>query len=196
MFRLAPCVALCCWLASPVAAQDAAPTPQTPPPPRATGPSWIVQVTELRTSVPLDPKKDADGLQAELEQLKKDGKVEMIETIRLSALEGLQAMAQFGRQAAVTTGTAQGMPGRTVRNIQMMQVGTMVRVTAAQQEGKVLLELSYEASRLGEPRNEDTPPDIISVTCNTTLAVSPGQTVLAGGMSSNQSTFLLVSIEP
>jgi hypothetical protein len=195
MFRLAPCIALLCWLSSQAAAQDDKLQPPMPSPPVTSLASYVIQVTELHTNVPIDAKMDSKELLGKLEQLKKDGTVELLETVRLSALEGQESMAQFGRQAAVTAGTSQVVPGRAVRNIHMTQVGTLVRVTARRHEGKVLLKLTYEASRLGEQANQDSPPDVVSVQCNTTLAVAPGQTVLAGSMFSATSTLLLVSVE-
>lgn len=193
MFRFILGISVLGWLWSQAGAQDDKPQP---PPPAAAGASHIVRVTELRANVPLNLKTDSTGLLAAVEQLQKEGKADLIETVRIAALDGQEAMAQFGRHAAVTTGTMQGPPGRSVRSIQMTQVGTLVRVTTQQLDGKVLLKLTYEASRLGAPVNEDIPPDVISVQCNTTLALSPGETVLAGGMSSSQSTFLLVTVEP
>ena len=195
MFRLVPCIAFLCWLSSQAAAQDDKPQPQMPSPPVTSLASYVIQVTELHTNVPIDSKMDSKELLDKFEQLKKDGKVELLETIRLSALEGQESMAQFGRQAAVTAGTSQVMPGRAVRNIQMTQVGTLVRVTVQRHEDEVLLKLTYEASRLGEQANQDSPPDVVTVQCNTTLAVGPGQTVLAGSMFSANSTLLLVSVE-
>jgi type II secretory pathway component GspD/PulD (secretin) len=192
MFRFVLGITVLGWLSSQAGAQDDKPQP---PPPVTAGAAHIVQVTELRANVPLALKTDSTELLAAVEQFQKDGKVDLLETVRIAALDGQEAMAQFGRQTAVTTGTTQSAPGRTVRSIQMMQVGTLVRVTTQRQDGQVLLKLTYEASRLGEPVNEDSPPDVISVQCNTTLAVSPGQTVLAGGMSSGNSTLLLVTVE-
>ena len=166
-----------------------------PSPPVTSLASYVIQVTELHTDVPIDAKMDSEELLDKFEQLKQDGKVELLKTVRLSALEGQESMAQFGRQTAVTDGTSQVMPGRAVRNIRMTQVGTLVRVTVQRHEDEVLLKLTYEASRLGEQANQDSPPDVATVQCNTTLAVGRGQTVLAGGMFSANSTLLLVSVE-
>ena len=193
MFRFLLGITLLGWLSSHAGAQDGKPQP---PPPVAAGASHIVQVTELRANVPLAPTMDSKELLAAVEQIRKEGKADLIETVRIAALDGQESMAQFGRQTAITTGTSQSAPGRMVRSIQMTQVGTLVRVTTQSQDGKTVLKLTYEASRLGEPVNEDSPPDVISVQCNTTLVLSPGETVLVGGLSSAQSTFLLVTVEP
>jgi hypothetical protein len=195
MFRLVPRIAFLCWLSSQAAAQDDKPQPPMSSPPVTSLASYVIQVTELHTNVPIDAKMDSKELLGKFEQLKKDGTVELLETVRLSALDGQESMAQFGRQAAVTAGTSQVMPGRAVRNIQMREVGTLVRVTVQRHEGKVLLNLTYEASRLGEQANQDSPPDVATVSCKTTLAVGPGQMVLAGSMFSATSTLLLVSVE-
>lgn len=104
-------------------------------------------------------------------------------------------MVQFGRRATVTVGRTSAGPGRpTARHTQQQEVGTQVRVLASQQEGKVLLKLSYNASRLEGEGTEDSPPDTSTVQFDTTLLLEPGTPTLVGGTSSKTGSYLLVSV--
>ena len=76
----------------------------------------------------------------------------------------------------------------------MQDVGTSVRVTAVPQGGKILLKLSYEASRFEGEAEEDSPPDTVKLQFNTTLLIEPGKPTLVGGSSADGSHLLMVSI--
>lgn len=157
--------------------------------------TYVVQFTEFRfKEAPESPLTTKDILQS-FEQLRKDGRLEIIETVRLSALEQCEAMVQFGRSVAVTTGATALPNGRSNRQFQFRQVGTLVRVTAQPKQEKILLNVMYEASRLGPETKEDAPQDINQVTFNTTLMIEPGRPTLVGSDSADTSSLLLVTIE-
>ena len=87
-------------------------------------------------------------------ELKENGDIEIVETIRLSALPSFESMMQMGKRATVTVGVSNA-PGRgQTRQMQQQMIGTMVRLTAEPSDGKALLKLSYEASRF-EGRGTD-----------------------------------------
>jgi hypothetical protein len=166
--------------------------------------SYVVQLTEFRFHNAADPKLSAADIVRTFQQPNAEETLELIETVRLSALESHETTVQFGRNAALTVGVANfsGAPnfpgGRNTRQIQYRQVGTLVRLTAQSQEEKVLLKLTYEVSRL-EGRAPDDPeadsPDVIVIQFNTTLLVEPGKPTLVGGTSAEPTNFLLVSVE-
>ena len=155
--------------------------------------SYVVQLTEFRLKSSSNPALTASDIVASFEQMSGDGMVDVVEIVRLSALAGFETVAQFGKMATVTVGVAQPFGGRgSARQIQ--NVGTVVRITAFSQEEKVLLKLTYEATRLRDSPQEDIPPDAVTVSVNTTLLIEPGKPTLVAGTSADATTFLLVSI--
>ncbi|HYW78358.1 MAG TPA: hypothetical protein VE890_02240 [Thermoguttaceae bacterium] len=130
-----------------------------------------------------------------LDQLRKDGKIDLLETVRLSALEGHESMVRFGKLTTVTVAVQGIGQGRTVRRTDSRDVGTLVRLTARPEGEAILLTLQYEASRLDGPGQEDAPPDTGTVGVTTTMLIEPGQPTLAGSCRSDKTTLLIVSIE-
>jgi type II secretory pathway component GspD/PulD (secretin) len=151
-----------------------------------------------------DPKLSAADIVQAFQQPKAEETLQVMETVRLSALEGHEAMVQFGKNAAVTVGVtnfsgAPNFPGGrgNARQVQYRQVGTLVKLTAQSQADKVLLKLSYEVSRLegGSPDGpEADAPDMSVIQFNTTLLLEPGKPTLVGGTSAESTNFLLVSV--
>ncbi len=155
----------------------------------------VVQLTEFRMKKASDVHLSSSEIVKSFEEMKADGDIEVIETIRLSALPGHESMMQIGKTATVVVGVANA-PGRgQVRQRQQQIIGTMVRLTAEPIDGKVLLKLSYEASRFEGEGSDDVPPDMKTFQVNTTLVLDPSQTVLVGGTSAESSTFLAVAVK-
>ena len=74
------------------------------PPPKnraATLQAYIVRLTEIRLSDLLDQNLSAKEVLKSLEQMKKEGKVEMMETVQLSVLDENDSVAQFQRSVPV-----------------------------------------------------------------------------------------------
>jgi hypothetical protein len=166
--------------------------------------SYVVQLTEFRFANAVDPKLTAAHIVHAFQQADAEKSFELIETVRLTALESHETMVQFGRNTAVTVGVANfsGAPnfpgGRNTRQTQYRQVGTLVRLTAQSQAEKVLLKLSYEVSRLEAQAPDDLEadsPDVIVIQFDTALLIEPGKPTLVGGTSAEPSNFLLVSVE-
>ena len=154
----------------------------------------IVHLTEFRLKKPMDESVSTNEILKSLSEMKDNGEVEVIETIRLSALPTYESMVQIGKKATVTVGVMRAPGGGQNRTMQQQAIGTMVRVTAEPVDGKTRLKLSYEASRFeGEGTNE-SPPDTKTFQINTTLLLERSKTVLVGGSSADSSTFLAVSI--
>ena len=156
---------------------------------------YIVQLTEFRWKKSADTKMSSSDIVKALEEMKDTGDVEMIETIRLSALLGYENMMQICKRVSVTVGVMIA-PGRgQTRQTQQQMVGTMVRITVEPANGKTLLKLSYEASRFEGEGTEDSPPDTKTFQVNSTLLLDDSKTALVGGTSAESTTFLAVSVK-
>jgi len=156
---------------------------------------YIVQLTEFRMKKASDAKISASDIIKALDEMKDNGEIEIVETIRLSAFPGLKSMVQIGRIATVTTGVISA-PGRVQhRQSQRQDIGTLVELTADPSNGKVLLNLAFEASRFDDEGTETTPPDTTTFAINTTLLLTPGKTTFVGGTSADGSSFLAVSVK-
>ncbi|MBI1313127.1 hypothetical protein GC176_17695 [bacterium] len=155
--------------------------------------SYVVQLTEFRLNESADPTMKPQDIVKTFEKLTKDGKVDVIETVRLSALENYPSMAQFGRTAAVTTGVSISQRGRVPLK-QQRQIGTLVQFTATPHNEKVLLKLQYEASRFDGAINDESSPDTLTTHFETTLLIAPGVPSLVGATTAGTTSVLLVSI--
>lgn len=183
--------ALVALFALPLSGQDAAISSDQPRKPN----SYIVTITEFQldtSAVDVPPAEIA----SKFEQLKKDGHVDWVETVRLSVLEGHQSTVQFGKTVALTTGMSQTASGRTSRQSTDRQLGTAVKISAHSNGERVGLELDYQSSRIdGSTQEEGLRPDIATMQVETAVLMSPGSPTLIAGMSGSDSTFLLVSVK-
>jgi type II secretory pathway component GspD/PulD (secretin) len=137
----------------------------------------------------------ADGAEitaAKIVELDKQGKLSSASRISLSLLENLPASAQFGENAPLVTGRQEGgFPGGGRSSMYSMQnLGTTVQATArVEQDGKILVELTVERSRLApaKPAEGDAAPEprrIIHQNTRTSVRVASGSSVLVGGQQS------------
>ena len=72
---------------------------------------------------------------------------------------------------------------------------TVAEILAASKDGKTLLILAYETSRLAVEKSEESQPDVSNFQVSTSLLLEDGKTVLAGGSHSATGSFLVVSIK-
>ena len=155
--------------------------------------SYVVQLTEFRWKGAADLALSPRELARAADQLRKDGKLDVIETVRLSALESHESMVHFGKNVPVPTSVAETRQGR-VRSVQFREVGTIVQLTAARKGGKVALELKYAAARLNGEGAGDLPPDTLLTQFKTTLMIEPGTPTLVGSTTAQPASLLMVSI--
>ena len=155
--------------------------------------SFIVQLTEYRLKQPLDPSRSVSEILASLAKPGDNEEYQPIETIRLSALSGTESTAQFGRRVNVTIGTTTNRGG-TVKNVQAVDVGTLVRVTPALQAGKVALKLEFESSRIEGDASADSPPDISTTQIKTTQLLELGKPSLVGSTTSTANSVILITV--
>ncbi|MCA9053261.1 MAG: hypothetical protein KDA75_05455 [Planctomycetaceae bacterium] len=105
--------------------------------------------------------------------------------LHVQAIEGQQCHVQIGGTQAVQE-SRMGDPRGGFRTAYHQEpTGSILQVTAARRSSKVLLELSYESTQLGESGNADVPTRKETLVINSTLSVNPGKAVLAGSMQTS-----------
>jgi type II secretory pathway component GspD/PulD (secretin) len=143
-------------------------------------------VAELPGGSDATPRFDADFevAVAEVLKLQADGDAAMLKRIQLTSLEGKSSTVQVGQTQATVAGQTFGPGGRQQRSYQMENVGTIVEVTPRiATDGRVLVDLSFEMSRLARSKPDDenpediAPPAHVTATLKSSLALPNGQTV-------------------
>ncbi|MCG8653656.1 MAG: hypothetical protein MI861_27710 [Pirellulales bacterium] len=158
--------------------------------------SFNLRITEFSLQSPPGHQASNEQILKLLTDSKDKHGVSQLETLRLSALEGREAMVQFGRRASITTGrVSNGRGGLVQRQTQFIEVGTIVRVEGKIRGDRCELELSYEASRLRGENTEDSPPDIVTSQLSGSYVAKIGQPVLLGGTDSGSTSFLVLTVE-
>lgn len=157
--------------------------------------SYMLELTQLRWNAPGERLPDPKTLLTSLAQLRESGKLTDAETIQLSVLEGQKCSAQFGRQIMIATATTTVPGGRgAVRSMQSLDVGTMVRAMIVRQQDKLQVELSYEASQLAEPKQEEISPTTTRFSADSTLLLAPGELIVVASRNADTSIVLLARI--
>ena len=67
-------------------------------------------------------------------------------------------------------------------------------MTAEPVDDKIRVSVRYAASRIQGERPEDGPPDIVSITLQSQLLVSPGNRVLLGGANGASSSYAAITV--
>lgn len=144
-------------------------------------------------------------------QLEKQGKLAALTRVRLTTLENVSGMVQFGERVGVATGRTftagprggggadgPGGPGGAraepfgATSYTYQNMGTLVTATPrVEDDGSIVLELMVEQSRLADqppmPEGERpsfSPGRTVVITSKTTLRVPPGKSVVTGGKRS------------
>ena len=154
---------------------------------------FVVQFTEFRFKHAPEVNRTANEIVQSFDQLNKEGKIERIESVRLSVLEYHESTSQFGRTTSVTTGVTRTAQGQQ-RSVSNVPLGTMIQVTATPQDSKVLLKVAYTASRIDEALIEEKQPEVVNIQFNTTLLLDIGKATLVGGIAAEANDFLMVTI--
>lgn len=156
--------------------------------------SFLVQFTEFRFKQSPDVNRTSSEIVQSFDQLNKEGKIELVQTVRLNVLEYHENMVQIGKNASVISGITRTAQGMQQQSRQSVSVGTLVQVKATPQDSKVLLKVAYTASRMDDNEPEEKQSDIATVTFNSTLLLEIGKATLVGGMTSDTNNFLMVNI--
>ena len=156
--------------------------------------SFFVQFTEFRFKHSLDVHRTSSEIVQTFDQLLKDGKIELVQTVRLTVPEHHENMMQIGKLTSVISGVTRTPQGLQQQSRQNVTLGTLVQVKATPQEGKVLLKVAYTVSRMDDNLPEEKQPDTVTVTFNSTLLLDIGKATLVGGITSDTNDFLMVTI--
>ena len=155
--------------------------------------SFLVQFTEFRFKHAPDVSRTSNEIVQSFEQLNKEGKIELVQSVRLNVIEYHENMVQISKNVSVVSGVTQTALGQQ-RSRQSMSIGTLVQVKATPQDSKVLLKVAYTASRMDDNEPEEKPSDIATITFNSTLLLEIGKASLIGGVTSDTNNFLMVTI--
>ncbi len=155
--------------------------------------SYTLTVVEFRMKTPESGTVNADSIAKDFEKLAAAGSLTMSESVRVSLLESFPTNVLFGKSITVTMGVTQGVNGKA-RNMTQRQIGTTVKASAEPKKDKVLVKLSYQATRnLGEVK-EDVAPDMETINVDTSLLLEIGKRVVVASSTGSDSGFLLVTV--
>jgi len=154
----------------------------------------VATLTEYRFKTPIDPKIDVTELLKQTSEFQKQGLLESIETLRVSFREGTEFTFQLGKQVPFVTGTNVSASGKTMQNIQIREVGLMLKLLATKEEGKININLEYDAARLEESK-DDSPATVSKMRIGTKLLMESKKPVIVSNTSGDKSSILLLQIE-
>ncbi|MEY4565420.1 MAG: hypothetical protein RLY14_390 [Planctomycetota bacterium] len=154
----------------------------------------VATLTEYRFKTQINPKIEVTELLKQTEELQKQGSLESIETLRVSFREGTEFTFQHGKQVPFVTGTNVSGSGRTLQNIQMREVGLILKLLATKAEGKINVDLEYDAARLVESKDE-LPAMVSKMRVSAKLLLEAKTPVIVSNTSGDRSTILLLQID-
>lgn len=158
--------------------------------------SYLVELSEYQWQAPLAAGLGSDEVLALIQKTDAEPKPELRETIRLSSLAGIESMVSIGRRTGVTVGRTATGRGEMLRNVQVMEFGTQVKVTAVPQDQRVRLSLTFESSHQLPPAADDAPADVSTTEVATTLMLDHGKPALVSSFGGNRSSVLVVTVKP
>lgn len=179
----------------------------------------MVRIDAAIVEVKLTSDKDAgasataigkDGIDAQIQSLKKSGELQVLCRPSIMTLENQPAYLQVGSREPVVTGTAMSSRG-AVHSVTKENVGTILGVTPRRaDDGRVVLQIDVESSQLG-PAEEGVvisapaqgppirAPRVSTMTVQSTLSVPDGQTARLGGLlaeSKDRRTQIVLLVTP
>jgi hypothetical protein len=144
---------------------------------------------------------DADlpfSLDAEIspDEILRNDKFTRKQTVQLSVLEGRRTSALFQTSIKLLTGMIE-RDGKKMRSYTPANIGSLVRITAKQTtDDSVLVNLTYQASRIdGEPK-EDEPTDISKTDLSMDVQVRSGKPKLLLTKSSADKIYIMLMVTP
>lgn len=143
---------------------------------------------QLEDSVPVSASE------ADILGLIQKSNVQPTETIRLSVINDVEGMVQFGKRVTVTVGKTVNTRDVTSRQTQHVQVGTLLKLTLSMAGESVIAQVAFESSRLQGEGTDDSPPDMVSATISTTQILELGKPRLMGSTSSGQTSFVFMTV--
>lgn len=178
----------------------AAANPENPIDPAAAIVEWNIVIAEWKVPPADDTSAKDVGLEGPIAQVKeqlaaleKQGKLQVVQRLRLHTLDGQPAYQQFGARRPQVTSTQVTNFG-TMSNFTYQEVGTLLTVTASVRDGVVVGQFSLRRSDLITP--SDAPAisesktgekvrasSIQSNSIETAVRISSDQTVVISGVA-------------
>ncbi|WP_318496503.1 type II secretion system secretin GspD [Photobacterium leiognathi] len=127
---------------------------------------------------------------AQISAAAKDGKVNILSSPRLLAKDGEDARISVGTQIAVKTGSIStgGDTDKVIDSFSYIDTGVMLEITPTINEnGLVEMKVKQEVSDTSDAGSTTTPP-ILKRSIDTNLVAETGQTVVLGGLISQNQT--------
>ncbi len=159
--------------------------------------TYVFQIAEIRTAeaapVELTSAEVLKWLEEAQKSGQKSGQIELLETVRLTVIEGQKSLAQFGRSVPVVTGESQTVEGRR-QILERRDFGTIVNLVAKAIGDAVGVELGYEAARPSDG-TDGGPAEMTTTQVKSKLIVEPGKPTLVTAKSSKSGTYLVLILE-
>lgn len=155
--------------------------------------SFVFQIAEIHTAEAAPIELTSSEVLKWLEGAQKSGQIELLETVRMTVVEGHQSLTQFGRSIAVVTGETQSAQGRT-QNRERREFGTIVNLAAKAIGDAVGVELGYDAARPGDGADGGAAA-VTTTQVKTKLMVEPGKPTLVAAKSAKSGTYLVLILE-
>ena len=157
--------------------------------------TYFVQVAEAKTQEGPPAELDDKELLAWLETARKEKQIELMEMVRVSVIDGFDAIAKFGKRVPIVTGTTNTAQG-TARNYNFNDLGTILKVRAEAVGEEIRVEIDYESSRIEGEAPADAPPKIERTQFNSTVLTKPDAPVLLFADSADKKgRFLILIVE-
>ena len=121
------------------------------------------------------------------------GGAKPVETIRLTAMSETESMVQLGRRVALTTGTMT-RNGVKTRQTTDMEIGTILRLKIKQHANGAIADIDYSTSRLDGDETNDSPPDVLTNTMQSTQVYVLGKARLLSTVGAGKLTGVLVTV--
>ncbi len=126
----------------------------------------------------------------------KSENVVIIESIRLSAIQGMECMMQMGRQQSIVVSAASATPQRgAIQSSRDMQVGTMVNATVEEANDKYIVDLRFENSRIQGDTTQPGGSTIRNLQTRTSVLLEKGKLKMVGGSNTEDGVYLAISLK-
>lgn len=150
---------------------------------------YVATISEYQLEKPVSET----ATEAEIIELIRQQKVVPSETVRLSTINRVESLVQFGKSVTVTTGkVVQGT--RTMRHTNQVEIGTLLQVVVESEGDVVSVKVAFESSRLQGEGTDDSPPDIVKSRIESTQVLELGKSCLLGSTSGGETSYILLTI--
>lgn len=116
-----------------------------------------------------------------------------IETIRLTAMSDTESMVQFGKRVAVTTASMTRGDAVT-RQTKEIEIGTILRLLIKPHAKGAVADIDYSTSRIDGEGTEDSPPDILTNTMQSSQVYVLGKSRLLSTTGVGKLTGVIVTV--